>query len=101
MKNLLYIAIFALLFSCGCASRQQAVELYVDAVMLKDQNQPDKAVEKLNQAVRTDRRFSLAQSLLGEIYEQKGQYRKSVTAYDAATRLNPWSFNDYFCLGRV
>jgi tetratricopeptide (TPR) repeat protein len=101
MKKLLFITIFAFLFTCGCASRQQAVELYVDAVVLKDQNQPDKAVEKLNQAVRTDRRFSLAQSLLGEIYEQKGQYGKSATAYDAATRLNPWSFKDYFCLGRV
>jgi tetratricopeptide (TPR) repeat protein len=101
MKNLLYITIFTLLFTCGCASRKQAIVLYVDAVMLKEQNQPDKAVEKLNQAVRKDRRFSLAQALLGEIYEQEGQYSKSATAYEAATSLNPWSFKDYFSLGRV
>jgi tetratricopeptide (TPR) repeat protein len=101
MKNLLYITIFTLLFTCGCASRQQAIVLYVDAVMLKEQNQPDRAIEKLNQVVRKNKRFSLAQSLLGEIYEQQGQYTKSATAYEAATRLNPWSFKDYFSLGRV
>jgi tetratricopeptide (TPR) repeat protein len=101
MKKIVYIIILVFLFTCGCASRQQAVELYVDAVMLKDQNQPDKAVEKLNQAFRKDSHFSLAQSLLGEIYEQKGQYSKSAAAYESAARLNRWSFKDYFSLGRV
>jgi tetratricopeptide (TPR) repeat protein len=101
MMKLSYIAIFALLLTAGCASRQKAVEFYVDAVTLKEQNEPEKAVQKLNQAVKADKRFSLAQSLLGEIYEQSKQYPKAAAAYEGAARLNPWSFKDYFSLGRV
>jgi len=89
------------LFAAGCAPRQQAVELYVDAMMLKELNENDKAIQKLNQAVKSNSRFSLAYSLLGEIYEQMHDYPKSAEAYETATELNPWSFKDYFSLGRV
>jgi tetratricopeptide (TPR) repeat protein len=92
---------FALLFTAGCASRQQAVELYVDAVMLRELNENDNAVTKLNLAVKADKHFSLAHSLLGEIYEQMQDYPKATVSYVAAARLNPWSFKDYFSLGRV
>jgi tetratricopeptide (TPR) repeat protein len=97
----LTIISLAILFSAGCAPRQKAVELYVDAVVLKELNQNEKAVRKLNQAVKADGRFSLAHSLLGEIYEQEAYYQKSAASYGTATRLNPWSFKDYFALGRV
>ena len=70
-------------------------------VELRELNDNDKAIDKLNQAAKADKRFSLAISLLGEIYEQKQEYQKSAAAYGAATRLNPWSFRDYFSLGRV
>lgn len=95
------IICLVILFAAGCATRQQAVELYVDAVTLKENNENDKAVRKLDQAIKTDKRFSLAYSLLGEIYEQKQDYREAASSYQAATELNPWSFKDYFSLGRV
>ena len=99
----LYITIIclALLFSAGCASKQQAVELYVDAVSFRELNENEKAVQKLNLAVKADNRFSLAHSLLGEIYEQMQDYRRAAASYENAARLNPWSFRDYFSLGRV
>jgi tetratricopeptide (TPR) repeat protein len=90
-----------LLSVAGCASRQQAVELYVDAVTLRESNENDKAIRKLDQAIKTDKRFSLAYSLLGEIYEQKKDYPEAASSYQTATELNPWSFKDYFSLGRV
>jgi tetratricopeptide (TPR) repeat protein len=95
------LAVLQLLFAAGCARQQRAVELYVDAVMLKELNENEKAITKLNQAVKANKRFSLAHSLLGEIYEQMQDYHKSVEAYETATQLNPWSFKDYFSLGRV
>ena len=73
---LVTIACIALQLAGGCAGRQQAVELYVDAVSLKELNENDKAIAKLNQATKADKRFSLAHSLLGEIYEQKQDYPK-------------------------
>jgi tetratricopeptide (TPR) repeat protein len=59
------------------------------------------AVEKLNSAVQLNKRFSLAYSLLGEIYQEMEDYEKSAASYENAARLNPWSFKDYFNLGRV
>jgi len=95
------IVSLALLPAWGCGNQQQAVALYVDAVELRELNDNAKAIDKLNQAAKVDGRFSLAHSLLGEIYEQKHEYQKSAAAYGTATRLNPWSFRDYFSLGRV
>jgi tetratricopeptide (TPR) repeat protein len=97
-----YFFLFILIFSTGCSfPEQRAVELYVDAVELKELDENEKAVEKLDSAVRLNERFSLAYSLLGEIYQQMQDYEKSAVAYEKATQLNPWSFRDFFSLGRV
>lgn len=85
----------------GCSRRQQAVDLYVDAVMFKELDQNEMAAEKLNEAVQVNKHFSLAYSLLGEIYQEIKDYEKSAAAYENATKLNPWSFKDFFNLGRA
>ena len=97
------LASAALLFSVGCAAeqQQQVVDLYVDAVMLAELDENEKAVEKLNSAVQLNERFSLAYSLLGEIYQEISDYERSAASFEAAARLNRWSFKDYFNLGRV
>ena len=89
------------LFSAGCANERKAVRLYVDAVMLNEAGQNDKAIEKLNSAVRASKRFSPAYSLLGDIYQQDKNYEKSIASYEKATELNPWSFRDYLSMGKV
>ena len=105
-KNVaLYICIcltsVVLLFYAGCAKKEQSVQLYVDAVTLREFNEDQKAVEKLNSAVKLNNRFSLAYSLLGEIYQEMKNYEKSAASYEKAAELNPWSFKDYFNLGQV
>lgn len=86
----------------GCAVQQEeVVDLYVDAVMLRDVNENEAAVEKLNQAIAVDKRFSLAHSMLGDIQMENRQYPQSAESYEVATKLNPWSFKDHFNLGRV
>jgi tetratricopeptide (TPR) repeat protein len=95
------VCIMGLLVSGGCGREQRSVSLYVDAVMLKELNEDEQAVEKLNSAIKLNKRFSMAYSLLGEIYEETGDYKKSVASYEKATELNPWSFKDYLNLGRV
>jgi tetratricopeptide (TPR) repeat protein len=96
-----WLLVFVFLFSAGCGRKQQAVDLYVDAVLLRQLDQNELAAEKLDSAIKADKRFSLAYSLLGEIYMDAENYEKSAAAYEKATQLNPWSFNDYFNLGRV
>lgn len=96
------VAIVVMLLSLGgCAPPDREIDLYVDAVMLRQQGENQKAVEKLNAAVQVNERFSLAHSLLGEIYRQMNDYQKSAASYEEATKLNPWSFQDFFGLGRV
>lgn len=100
--SLLAVAIvIVLLYLGGCASSNREIDLYVDAVMLRQQGENQKAVEKLDAAVQVNKRFSLAHSLLGEIYRQTNDYQKSTASYEKATKLNPWSFQDFFGLGRV
>jgi superkiller protein 3 len=84
----------------GC-SRTNEISLYVDASMLKENNEKDKAVAKLEQAVKKNPEFSLAYSLLGDIYRESKEYEKSVKAYTKATQLNPFSFSNFFNLGSV
>jgi tetratricopeptide (TPR) repeat protein len=85
----------------GCAQKQQALDLYIDGVMLRELDQNELAAEKLNAAVKADDSFWSAYSLLGEIYEELREYQKSADSYERATKLNPTSFKDYFNLGRV
>ncbi len=96
-----FVCLLGLLFSGGCGRQQQSIDLYVDAVMLKEFDENEIAVEKLNSAVKLNKRFSLAYSLLGEIYEEMEDYEASAASYEKAAELNPWSFKDYFNLGRV
>lgn len=93
--------LLVLFCSQGCAPREQAIDLYVDAIMLRELGENELAVERLNSAVERDKRFSVAYSLLGEIYQEMKDYEKSAASYEKATELNPLSFKDYFNLGRV
>jgi tetratricopeptide (TPR) repeat protein len=90
-----------LLLYAGCHQEQQAVDLYVDAVMLKELGEHEMAIEKLERAVESNKRFPLAYSMLGETYEQTKDNEKSALYYEKAIELNPWSFKDHFNLGRV
>jgi len=95
----------ATLFFAGCSAEQKVdnthIDLYVDAVTLAEHSERKKAIKKLNSAVQINESFSLAYSLLGEIYQEIQDYERSAASYEKATELNPWSFNDHFNLGRV
>ncbi len=94
-----------LLFFAGCGAGQKAdnthIDLYVDAITLAEHSEREEAIKKLNSAVQINESFSLAYSLLGEIYQEMQDYERSAASYEKVTELNPWSFNDHFNLGRV
>ena len=81
--------------------RDQAVSLYVDAMMLVELNEHAEAIRKLEQATELDPNFALAFSMKGDLYQQQKEYEKSAAAYKRATLLDPWSFKDFFNLGKV
>ena len=96
---ILFLSLFLLVFS-GCQKQQTARDFYIDAVMLNELNQKDNATEKLNAAVKINPKYSIAYSMLGDIYLEKKEYEKSAAAYETATKLFPWSFDDFFNLGK-
>ena len=95
----LWLQSLILLFFAGCSRQQGVVALYVDAVTLREAGQNAMAVEKLNAAVKSDGNFTLAHSLLCEIYQEMHDYARSAAACRMAVQLNPWSFEDHFNLG--
>ena len=80
----LCIFMLSLVFSAGCSLNRHAVNLYVDAAMLRENGENEKAVEKLNSAVAVNKHFSLAYSMLGEIYQEMKDYEKSADSYEKA-----------------
>jgi len=93
--------VLLVLFNCGCAQPEKAIKEYTNAVMFYELDQNEMAVQKLESAIRADKKFPLAYSLLGEIYSEQKTYEKSAEAYEKAVELNPWSFRDNFNLGHV
>lgn len=81
--------------------RDQAVSMYVDAMMLNDLNDRELALRKLNSALELDPTFAMAYSLKGDILQGMEKYEDSANAYEQATVNDPWSFKDFFNLGKV
>ena len=82
----------------GCAERQQAVDLYLEAVMLRELGQDEAAVRQLKAAVAQDPDLVLAQSELGRAYLALNEWELAVEAFRHAVRLDPWSFQDHMDL---
>lgn len=81
--------------------QEQAVSMYVDAMMLNDLNEREQAIRKLNLALELDPKFALAYSLKGDILQGMEKFEDSANAYEQATIHDPWSFKDFFSLGKV
>lgn len=82
-------------------ARERAVDHYVTALSLRSAALDEDAVAQLQEAVRLDDEFSLAHSMLGDLYREQGNYEGAATAYENACHLDPWAFKDHFNLGSV
>ena len=101
LSRILGVVLFAsVLGLTGCAN-QQAIDSYVDAVMLEEMNSDQDAIASLEKSVQANPRFALAWSLMGQIHQKMNEFEKSAAAYEKATDLNRWSYKDFFNLGKV
>jgi len=85
----------------GCSAPQSAVEVYLDAVMLRELGQNDLAIEKLKQVVETDPNFAFAYSEMGAVYRAVGDLDNAGMAFQRAAELDSWSFSDHMDLAGV
>ena len=89
-----------LMADCGC-NRNKAVDHYVNALSLHEASLDEDAIQELQEAVKWDHEFSLAHSMMGDLYREKGQYDEAAGAYETACELDPWAFVDHLHLGQV
>jgi len=97
----LAVSLVGLCSLLGCSERQPVVDLYVDAVALRELGQEELAVKKLNTVIAADPSFALAYSELGKAYEALGDHEKALAAFRQAARLDPWSFEDHLNLAKT
>ena len=75
--------------------------MYLDGILLSEYDDDVAAIHKLEEAIKEDKKFWYAWSVLGEVYEKMEDYPNSVASYEKATVINPDSFKNFMSLGRV
>ncbi len=85
----------------GCSEPRPAMDLYVDAVALRELGQNELAVDKLNAVVAADPDFALAYAELGKAYQALGNREKALASFEQAAKLAPWSAEDHRNLGQI
>jgi tetratricopeptide (TPR) repeat protein len=86
----------------GCwFTREKAVDHYVNALSLHEAALDEDAILELQAAVKWDHEFSLAYSMMGDLYREKEQYDDAANAYETACQIDPWAFSDHLNLGQV
>jgi|GEM_PF-503117 len=92
-------------FSSGCIrkwfAKRRAVDHYVTALSLQSAAFDEDAVMELEKAIRLDHEFTLAFSMLGDLYQKLGQPEQAADSYEKACLMDPWAFSDHLNLGKV
>ncbi|MBN1360544.1 MAG: tetratricopeptide repeat protein [Sedimentisphaerales bacterium] len=91
----------SLCLALGCSNRTRTMDMYLDAVMLRELGQNELAIEKLKAVTEADPGFALAYSELGKAYQATGSNENAVSAFRTVVRLDPWSFDGYMNLAKT
>jgi tetratricopeptide (TPR) repeat protein len=98
-----------MLLAPGCAKqpavsnkpvpKPSAVDKYVEAVHAQRAGNTDAAISSLEDATRANPDLTMARSLLGDLYKDKGNYSKAADQYQAVTDLDPYNAHAFYKLG--
>jgi tetratricopeptide (TPR) repeat protein len=97
----LSVAALGICLVLGCSEQQQAVDMYLDAVKLREQGQDEPAVRKLRAVVEQTPDFVLAYSELGKAHLALRQPEPAVEAFRKAAELDPWSFQNHMDMAQT
>lgn len=101
-RRLYLILLLPILLSTGCGSsteRRAAQTQYEQALAVSKVGKTDQAIAALERATRTDPSYSPAQSMLADLYKDKGDYARAGERYETLTKLEPKVAKHYSDLG--
>ncbi|MCX7744160.1 MAG: OmpA family protein [Flavobacteriales bacterium] len=107
MKNnsitiFIYLIIHILISACSVAQNQysisnkKAIKVFEEGYNLAMKREDDKAIKKLEEALKIEPRFGEAYALLGEIYLDKKDYEKAEQYYIQLIELNEKRYAVYY-----
>jgi tetratricopeptide (TPR) repeat protein len=77
------------------------VEKYVAAVQAQKSGDVDSAIAALTEATTINPELTMARSMLGDLYKDKGDYNRAATQYEAVTELDPYTGRNFYKLGVI
>jgi tetratricopeptide (TPR) repeat protein len=75
------------------------VTKYVEGVRAHRAGDDEEAITALEDATRTNPKLTMARTLLGDLYKERGDYTKAADQFRAVTELDPYSARGYYKLG--
>lgn len=79
----------------------RGVDKYVLAVQAQKSGNVDQAIASLTEATAINPELTMARSVLGDLYKEKGQFENAAHEYEAVTKLDPYTGRNFYKLGVV
>ena len=80
----------------------KAIKSFENALRCFDAHYDDKAIEYLNEAIKTDPAFTDAYIMMANVYEEEKAYDKAIDAYRQSFTVDADYFpNSYYTLGKI
>src|SRR5690349_17920674 len=107
-KTILFVLLLFLVSNFLFAQRKygsentKAIKAFENAIKCLDAKYYDKALEYIDDALKTDPSFVDAYILRANIYEEQQKYSEAIEAYHQSFQVNPDYFpNNYYTLGKI
>lgn len=79
----------------------RGVEKYVQGVQAQKSGNIDQAIVSLTEATSINPELTMARSMLGDLYKEKGQFESAAHEFEAVTKLDPYTGRNFYKLGVV
>ena len=85
--------------TAGASDKSQAMSRYVDGLRAYHAGDKDAARTAFTDATTANPDMIMARSMLGDLYREQKEYTRAAEQYDALTKLDPYTANNFYRLG--
>ena len=81
------------------ATREQALNLYVESLQAYQSGDTQGAIKDLERATKANPDLIMARSKLGDLYRAQGDFEKALPQYEVLAQNDPYGVNNHYRLG--